>query len=239
MHLAGGLVLESGETEVAVAAGDLLLGYALDQGFVLAAVMDQVGDGADLEAVLVRELKQVRQPGHGPVILEDLADHRGRLHAGQLGKIATGFGVAGAHQHAAVLGHQREDVAGLDDVGRLGVLGRRRLYRARAVVRRDAGGHSLGRLYREREGGAVRAAVVPDHQRQIQLAAARFGECEADQAAAVLGHEVDGLWRDMLGGDDEVAFVLAVFLVYEYDHATGADVGDDFLDGADAHGWEC
>ena len=38
--------------------------------------------------------------------------------AGQRGEVAAGFGVAGAHQHAAVLRLQREDVAGLDQVGR-------------------------------------------------------------------------------------------------------------------------
>jgi len=170
-------------------------------------------------------------PRHGAVVLEDFADHRRRLAAGQLGEVAAGLGVAGAHQHAAVLRHQREDVAGLDDVGRLRALGHRRLHRAGAVVRRDAGGDALGRLDGEREGGAVRRAVVAHHQRQAELAAARLGQRQADQAAAVLGHEVDRLGRDVFGGQHEVALVLAVFLVDQDDHAAVADVGDDVLDG--------
>ena len=40
----------------------------------------------------------------------------GRLEAGQSGEVAAGFGVAGAHQHAAVPRGDRKDVAGLDDV---------------------------------------------------------------------------------------------------------------------------
>ncbi len=40
----------------------------------------------------------------------------------------------------------------------------------------------------------------------------------------------------MLGGDDEVALVLAVFLVDEDDHLAGLEVGDDVLYGTDAHG---
>ncbi len=177
------------------------------------------------------ELDQVGQPRHGAVVLEDLADHRRRLAAGQVGEVAAGLGVAGAHQHAAVLRHQREDVAGLDDVGGLRALRHRRLHGAGAVVRRDAGGDALGRLDGERERRAVRRAVVAHHQRQVELAAARLGQRQADQAAAVLGHEVDRLGGDVFGGQHEVALVLAVLLVDQHDHAAVADVGDDVLDG--------
>ena len=45
-------------------------------------------------------------------------------------------------------------------------------------------------------------------------------EREADEAAPVRGHEVDGLGRDLLGGDAEVALVLAVLVVDEDDHLT-------------------
>ena len=55
---------------------------------------------------------------------------------------------------------------------------------------------------------------------------ALLGHGEADQAASVLGHEVDGFGRDLLGGEGEVAFVLAVFVVDDHDHAAGADLFD-------------
>src|SRR5260221_11025477 len=46
---------------------------------------------------------------------------------------------------------------------------------------------------------------------------------QANQAAAKLGHEVDGFGRDFLSGEGEVAFVFAVFVVDDDDHAAGAD----------------
>ena len=49
---------------------------SFDQRFSAAAMLDQVGDGADFQAVPVGELDQVRQARHLAVILEDLADHR-------------------------------------------------------------------------------------------------------------------------------------------------------------------
>ncbi len=52
---------------------------------------------------------------------------------------------------------------------------------------------------------------------------ALFGHRQADQAASELGHEVDGFGRDFFGGEGEVAFVLAIFVVDHHDHAAGAD----------------
>ena len=56
-----------------------------------------------------------------------------------------------------------------------------------------------------------------------------FGQRQADQAARVADHEIDRFRRDKFGGEYQVAFVLAVFLVHQHDHAPGADLVDDFL----------
>src|SRR5690606_19254880 len=58
-------------TEVGV---DLAHGGALDGFFVGDAVVDQVGDGADFEAVLFGEDLQVGTAGHGAVVIHDLDD---------------------------------------------------------------------------------------------------------------------------------------------------------------------
>ena len=69
---------------------------------------------------------------------------------------------------------------------------------------------ALARLDRRREGGAERRLVVLGHRAQPELVAALLGQAEADQAAPVRGHEVDRLGRRELGGDRQVALVLAV-----------------------------
>ena len=78
---------------------------------VAAAVGDQVGDGGDLQAVELGEGDQVRQPRHGAVVVHDLADHAGRIQPGEPRDIDRRLGMAGAHQHAAVAGGKRKDVA--------------------------------------------------------------------------------------------------------------------------------
>ena len=58
-----------------------------------------------------------------------------------------------------------------------------------------------------------------------------FGHRQADQPAAVRGHEIDRLRRDALRGDGQIAFVLAVLVVDDDDHLAVADGLDRVLDG--------
>jgi hypothetical protein len=59
------------------------------------------------------------------------------------------------------------------------------------------------------------------------------GHGEADEAAAVLGHEIDRVGRRHLRGDHEVALVLAVFGIDEDDHAAIAQVVENIADWRD------
>jgi hypothetical protein len=45
------------------------------------------------------------------------------------------------------------------------------------------------------------------------------------------GHEINDFRRNLLGSTDKIAFVLAIFVVNNDDHATVADVGDGLFDG--------
>ncbi len=74
-------------------------------------VGDQIGDGGDLETVTLGEGDEVGQPRHGAVVVHDLADHAGGIESGKTRKIDGRLGMAGAHQHAAFLGHQWKHVA--------------------------------------------------------------------------------------------------------------------------------
>ena len=75
--------------------------------------------------------------------------------------------------------------------------------------------------------------LIGDMSGRFELVAALFGERQADQAAAEFRHEVDGFGRDLFGGHGEVAFVFAVFVVDQDDHAALANFFDGFFDGAE------
>ncbi len=83
------------------------------------------------------------------------------------------------------------------------------------------------------EGGAEVRGVLGRHGEQAKVVEALLGHGETDQAAAVFGHEVDGFGGDLLGGHGEIAFIFAVFVVDDDDHAAGADLLDRGLDVAE------
>ena len=95
---------------------DHALLHAPHEALGTAAMGDQVGDGAELQAVALREGDEIGQPRHRAVIVHDLADHARRVEPGQARDVDRGLGVPRAHQRAALARQQREDMARRGDV---------------------------------------------------------------------------------------------------------------------------
>ena len=235
-HVQAARAVAIGHTaELTLRGGQRPLAQALDQRLVVAAKRDQVGDGADLQPMLDAKALQIGQPGHRAVVVHDFADHGGRRQPGHRCKITSRLGVAGAHQHAAVLGLQWKDMTRLDQRRRSGVSCHGCGHGARPVGGRDAGGDAGRGFDRDRERGAMDRAVARRHRRQLQSLAALAGQRQADQATAEAGHEVDRLGRDMVGRQHQVALVLTVFLVDQHHHATGRQLGDQLRNRGNGH----
>ncbi len=217
--------------EVAVLGRQVGLRDPFDELLRAPPVLDQVGDGDHLEVVAAAVRDQVLDARHGPVVVHDLADHRSRDQAREAGEVDARLGLPRALQHPARACLQREHMAGLHEVLRLRARVDRDLDRVRAVVRRDAGGHALARLHRDRERRLEGRLVLGGHQVEPELVAAVRGEREADQPPRLAGHEVDVLRRRELRGEGQVPFVLAVLGVADDDHPAGADVLQRLLDG--------
>ena len=113
------LVAVDDEPERAVRRRERALGDALDQPLGAAAVLDQVGDRADLAA---RARARTRsRSGRRAIVPSSFMISQitaAGVRPASAREVAAGLGVAGAHQHAAGLRDQREDVAGLHDVAR-------------------------------------------------------------------------------------------------------------------------
>jgi len=225
--------------ELAVAGLDSGLAGADDVALVAEAVADELGDGEDLEAVLAAEGNEVGDAGHLAVVAHDFADDAGGGEAGHPSEIDGGLGLSGADQNAAAARAQREDVAGTGEVGRGGAEIDGGADGAGAVRSGNASRHAFAGFDGLSKCGAEARGVLPRHGKEAQGVGALLGEGEADEAAAVAGHEVDGLGGDVLGGQGEVALVLAVLVVDYDDHAARAnfvecagDVGEGRLGSA-------
>ncbi len=93
----------------------------------------------------------------------------------------------------------------------------------------------FGGVDRFREGSSQASGIDRRHGAQLQPRTNLRVERQADQAAAVRGHEIDGFWRDLVGGDGQVAFVLAVFVVNDNKDLALAKIFDRLGNGSKRH----
>ena len=57
--------------------------------------VDEIGDGDDLEPVLLRENFEIRKPRHAPVFIHHFTDHTRFFTAGKTRQITSRFGMSG------------------------------------------------------------------------------------------------------------------------------------------------
>ena len=216
--------------EVAVVRREPHGDHPLDELLGAPPVLDQVGDGDELEVVALAEPDQIGHARHRPVVVHDLADDARGCQPRQPGEIDRGLGLARTLEDTSVSRAEREDVARVDEVVGRRLRVDRDLDRLSAVGGRDPSRDSVARLDGDREGRVVRSLVLVGHLPQAELVAALGRQAQADQPAPVHRHEVHRLGRDELRGDREVALVLAVLVVDDDDEPPGADLLDRLLD---------
>ncbi len=235
VHVAFDRITVGDKVELAQLAVQRLLANPLDGTLVDHAVVDQVGDGTDLDVVFGGKGFEFGATGHGAVIVHDFADHATGLETGHTRQIAGCLGMPGAGQRPTGLSHQREDMARADDVIGFGVRGRRGLHGACAVSGRDTGRHTGGRLDRNGELGAKARAVTRRHQWQLEGLAALAGHRHADQPTGKTRHEVDMLGLAAFCGHDQITLVLAIFVIHKNDHLALANVFDQLFNTVERH----
>ena len=81
-----------------------------------------------------------------------------------------------------------------------------------------------------------RGFVALGHQLEAEVPHPLVAEGQADQPAAVAGHEINGLGRGHLGRDDQIALVFPFLVVGEDDHSSVAKLFDRLLDGHELAG---
>ncbi|CAB4907687.1 unannotated protein [freshwater metagenome] len=219
-------------TERAVAGGDSRVGDADDVLLVLTAPRDQIGDRDQCEVVFVGEHPQLVGLRHRSLVLlaDDLADDSGGAEVGHAGEVHGRLGVPGATQYAAFLGAQRDDMAGAGEVVRTGVGVREQAHRGCSVGGGDTGSDTFSRV----DGDGVRRSVFVlvgrEHRRQAESVAILTGQRDTEVARGIADHEGNQFRGGLLGGEDEVAFVLAVLVVDDHHCFARSDVRNCALD---------
>jgi len=203
------------------------------------AIPDQVLDGDNLQPVQAGEVDQLRQAGHGPVLVHDLADHRGRAKSGVTRQVDGGLRVARPLEHAPLAGDQGEDVPGTPEILRPPSLLGEGPDRDGPVRGGDARGRAAAGVHADREGRAVEVRVRLHHGLQRETPGLLLLQGSADQPARVGHHEVDVLGTAELRRHDQIALVLPVVVVHDDHHPPPPDLLDRLVDRGEGGGPRC
>ena len=180
-------------------------GDELDEAFAAVAELDELRDRDHVQAELLLEFDELGQARHRAVLVQDFTDDSARVEAGEGREVDRGFGVAGALEHAAGSGEERENMSGLYKGLGLGLRVGEDRDGLRAVVGGDASGDAFGGVDGHREGGALRFTILRHHLGDAQAAELMLDGRDADETARVADHHVDRLGRGLRSRHHEVA----------------------------------
>ena len=176
------------------------------------------------------KFQQLRHARHGAVFVHNFTDYARGSEPRDARKVHAGLSLPCAHQNSAIPRPQGKHMARPRQILRFGLRINRRENGDRPVRGADARGHANARIDRLAKGRSVHRSIDCRHQGQVQLVAALFRQRQANEPTAIFGHEVNGVRRDFLRRHCEIAFVLAVLVVHQDNHASLANLFDSFLD---------
>ena len=105
----------------------------------------------------------------------------------------------------------------------------------RAVTGRDPGRRPMAKVHRDGKGRSLGLGICHHHQGQVQLVGPLALEGHTEYSRGVLKEEGHTFGRDVLGGHDEVAFVLAILVIDHDDHPATAQLCQRLFDSSQGH----
>src|ERR1022692_4258936 len=101
VHLRKDVARVNDGLEVAEFRAQASLGLAANEALGLQTVADEVGHRDHLEVVAPAEFAELRDAGHGAIVVHDFADDAAGPQSGQAGEIHHGFRLTGTYKDTA------------------------------------------------------------------------------------------------------------------------------------------
>ena len=210
-------VLVRNETKMPVFAWKINVRHLMHEVLRTRAVLNQRLNRDNVEPVFFCKLLELRRAHHMPVVRHDLAAESRGVKPREPREVCRRLRVARAAQHAALDGAQREDVSRAAELRGLCRRIDEQAHRAAALERGDAR-RRVVRIDGDGKRRLVIVRVVLHHLTNLQLVEPAADDRRADEPLRVRRHEIHVLGRQLLGGDDDVALVLAILIVHDDEH---------------------
>ena len=222
------------DREAAPSGGQGSMRGGSHQGLVPPAVANDVGHADDRQPEASCNSFQVPAPGHGAVIVHDLADGACGGNAANAAQIHRGLGVPAALEDPAPARDERKYVPWPRQAFRPARFIRQAPQRGGAIRGGNARRGAVDPVDALGESRAVqRSPFLVDLDMEIQALRGRRIDCAADQAAGLPRHQVDVIRGGMDRRHHEVPLAFAVGGVGDDDHASRAQLFDRVLDRID------
>src|SRR5690606_13861168 len=189
-------------------------------------------NGNDFQIESLGDFNQIGQSSHFAIIFEYFDQNPCRLESCEPGEIDSCFGVTSTAEYAAVFRNQRKDMAGAAKLFRFDIGIDKCLDGFRTVRRGNSSCTAITlQVDRYREIRFINSRVVAHHEVQVECFASLLGKRHTHQATAVVGHEIDNLWRCITCSCDEIPLVLTVFIIHHDNYFAKLDIFDGLLNG--------
>ena len=198
---------------------------AMDKRLRMLAVLDEIGDGNDVEPVLFGKLLELGGTHHVPVVRHDLTAHPRRIQSRKTREIHRRLRMSRAAQHTALDRPQGEDVPRAAEMRGLCLRVNQHLHRMASLKRRDARCGIVG-VDADREGSLVIVRIVLHHLTDLEFIETAAHDRRANESACVRRHEIHMLGCERLGSDDNIALVFAILIVHNNEHLAALNVLD-------------
>ena len=209
---------------------------SFNQAFVLQAMRDEVCNGDEFHVVTLGKNPKLWKASHGAILVHDFNNDSCGFKPCKAREINGSFGVAGATEDPTGFRTKGENVPGTTQLLGLGVWVNQCLNCLRPVACGNARGASVPQqIHGHGEGCFVSGIVGLHHQSKVKFVTARLQQWCANEPSSVGGHEVDDFRGGMPRGNEEVPFVLAIFIVHDNDDFSSLDGFDGFRNGV--QGW--
>ena len=210
-------VLVGNKAEMPVFAREINVRHLMHEVLRARAVLDERFDRDDVQSVFFRKLLELRRAHHMPVVRHDLTAKPRRIKPCEPRKVGRRLGMSRAAQDAALHRAQGEHMPRAAELPRLCHGIDEQAHRAAALERGDAR-RRVVRIDGDGKRRLVIVRVVLHHLTNLQLVETAADDRRTDEPLRVRRHEIHVLGRQLLGGDDDVALVLAILIVHDDEH---------------------